>query len=477
MESNHKFLAKEISLCKKRRKDLTKALERRCALAKRQLKFNRCHQEVAEAIKAFIEEQNPSPSETPEARGELVESSIMENVDDGGLITRRQENNDVPERRDVSQFLKALEEVEKQFCKSHESGKDVSKKLETDSIGIKLAASSLPSKLVRSLSRSSSRVGCSTFYGSEIMGETLGALRRWEEKLYHELKTIKKAEPKRQKPKDSSSENHPNSETEMKIMSNVKCKVAKRAADYDYEEITRLRKECLLPKLGEQLDGLAGNWKAMSEFHESQKKIMSQVRESPNHPLLCEDNHQQATKKLKARLCNWLDCFKSYVSLQKKYTESLCWWLFHNDKPIILGDNDGDWLINLKNLESNTKEVTTEMKRFQKHVAALLGQQGKEHDQKREVKRLESRLEIKKRMINPANEKQTLEEIEKLKERIERTKETHQSKMQETQQKVNQFQTGFSAVFEKLADFSRKADEIYTELIKHLPKTHLDTQT
>lgn len=66
--------------------------------------------------------------------------------------------------------------------------------------------------------------------------------------------------------------------------------------------------------------------------------------------------------------------------------------------------------------------MTSEMKRFQKEVVALLAQQRKEHDQKMEVKRLENRVEIRKQMISPENEAQSLKFLEKVKERIDREK-------------------------------------------------------
>lgn len=477
-----------LSLCEERKQCLKLALKRRTKLADAQLNYNLCHQDVADTIKWFVQEQRETRQDyrvdQAEDSDEDREASMpsptfdinIENLDQGDGQTIR-----------VSEFFKALEDVEKQFRNAYESGKAVSTKLEKNSVENKFA--SQPLKLIRSLTRSRSRVGCSTFDESETMGSTVAELSRWEHKLYEELKT-KKAETRRLPHEDSESKNQYSQGSEKLL--NVDFIVAEKGADNSSKEITKLRDQHLLPKLAEQLHGLMGNWKEMSEFHETQKKIMSQVKESPNCPLLCDQVHQKATETLKAQLHNWCVCFASYISLQTAYIKHLYCWLSKNNPPKLLGDNNGDWLACLKNLKTMTKVVTSEMKKFRKHVVALLAQQRREHDQKMKVNKLENRVKHREQMISQnesseagmtchdESESPRIQnwkvEIEELEERIEKNKEKLQTRMQETQQMVNQFQAGFSNVFQTWAEFSSNATEIYTELIKYLPKIPLDTQ-
>lgn len=477
-------ISNALSLCEERKQCLKLALKSRTKLADAQWNYNLCHQDVADTIKWFVQEQRETrqdyrvdqAEDNDEDRPSPTFDINIENLDQGDGQTIR-----------VSEFLKALKDVEKQFRNAYESGKDaVSTKLEKNLVENKLA--SQPLKLIRSLTRSRSRVSCSTFDESETMGSTVAELSRWEEKLYEQLKT-KKAETRRLPHEDSESKNQ-YSRGSQKLL-NVDFIVAEKGADNSSKEITKLRDQQLLPKLAEQLDGLMGNWKAMSEFHETQKKIMSQVKESPNCPLLCDQVHQKATETLKAQLHNWCAFFASYISLQTSYIKHLYCWLSKNNPPKLLGDSNGDWLACLKNLKTKTKVVTREMKKFRKHVVALLVQQRKEHDQKMKVNKLENRVKHREQMISEYESSETgmtshddseariqnwMLEVEELRERIEKNKEKLQTRMQETQQMVNQFQTGFSNVFQTLAEFSSNATEIYTELIKYLPKIPLDTQ-
>ncbi|KAK9941156.1 hypothetical protein M0R45_017778 [Rubus argutus] len=425
-----------LSLCEERKQCLKLALKRRSKLADAQWNYNLCHQDVADTIKWFVQEQRETRQDyrvdQAEDNDEDREASMpsptfdvnIENFDQGDGQTIR-----------ISEFFKALKDVEKQFRNAYESGKEVSTKLEKNLVENKFA--SQPLKLIRSLTRSRSRVGCSTFVESETMGSTVAELSRWEEKLYEQLKT-KKAETRRLPHEDSESKNQRHSQGSEKLL-NVDFIVAEKGADNSSNEITKLRDQQLLPKLAEQLDGLMRNWKEMSEFHETQRKIMSQVKESPNCPLLCDQVHQKATETLKAQLHNWCACFASYISLQTAYIKYLYCWISKNNPPKLLGDNNGDWLACLKNLKTKTKVVTSEMKKFRKHVVALLAQQRKEHDQKMKVNKLENRVKHREQMIS----------------------------------QYESSEAGMTSHDEK---FSSNATEIYTQLIKYLPKIPMDTQ-
>ncbi|KAL6200606.1 hypothetical protein ACLB2K_030387 [Fragaria x ananassa] len=65
-------LRKAMSLCKERQKFLNKASKRRCDLAVAHLQFSGYHKEVADAINAFVGEQNPATTEQSHATTEYI---------------------------------------------------------------------------------------------------------------------------------------------------------------------------------------------------------------------------------------------------------------------------------------------------------------------------------------------------------------------------------------------------------------------
>lgn len=494
---DHTSLRKAMSLCKERQKFLNKASKRRCDLAVAHLQFSGYHKEVADAINAFVGEQNPATTEQSHATTEYIvempedddDVEVME--EEAGLNTRRQGNNHVieahqlpritnsmPEGTDVDlEFLRALKGVEEQFRYAYEYGKDVSKKLETKSIENK-SKSLQPPKLLRSLSRSSSsRVHSLSFEESEIMGVALTQLKDWEEKLLKDLKK-EKEEDKRIMKSDKSQANAEGEDHHTK-----KVNPHVEIGQISKEKVNEWKDKRLLPRLVEQLNGLMDYWKAMSRFYGTQKNNLSQVKESPpigddNHiALLCDDKHRAATKKLQEKLHNWRPRFASYMYLQTAYIEVLYCWL-----SMLVEDNDvKGWSEPLDNLVNNAETVTKEMKELQKDVEALRAQQGKEHAQKMKVNNLESRVNYRENRILKeeidGDEKQKLEEeIGKLKKRIEENKKTHQTKRKETQQAVIKFKTRLFKVFEKLEAFSKAAAGNYAKLIDHQPKTRPRTR-
>ncbi|KAH0973588.1 hypothetical protein GBA52_025744 [Prunus armeniaca] len=408
----------------------------------------------------------------------------------------------------MDQKQSALEETE-------ENSSELKKSRSVSSI---LSSSSSRKSLLRCSTRSSSTItplngglfDDNGAMGSKCHSLTLGTLYVWEQKLYEEVKV--KYESKNyllysRKPGDCMIENAPNirgiavevEELQSRIL------VAKRNAESIFKEIRKLRDEELQPQLIELLQGLMKNWKIMSETHETQHRIMSEVRW-----LKCSSygkSQQFATQKLQVELQKWRACFAQYVCSQKAYIEALDGWMIKFDAPETEAYSENwsslrlcrvsvlptteichNWLDGIDKLPYKT--VAGAMESFGEHVQALMVQQGKEHQQKRKVDGLAeklrmqaSKLELDKQMSElklfrvqedkPHEQKQMKplkkmeNDLDGLENELKQEKAKHHTAMKETHDMyVNGFQKGFSSVFKSLADFSKTSMKIYDELLE-----------
>ncbi|KAF2306303.1 hypothetical protein GH714_016360 [Hevea brasiliensis] len=347
---------------------------------------------------------------------------------------------------------------------------------------------------------------------------TLGRLYAWEKKLYLEVKagdqTRKIYERKCSilRHPDATVDDFPSrdkSTTEVtELLSRIS--VAIRSVESISNRIQKLRDEELQPQLLELLHGLMRNWKIMLESHETQNRVMLEVKffNCPAYGKFCNDSHLLATLQLEAELDNWRACFAAYVSTQKAYIEALGGWLskfiapevdFYsrgksslppcriNGPPLLVTCHN--WLAWLEKLPD--KAVTYAMKSFAKDIHALWNQQGKEQQQKRKVDGLAKELDrralafqrAERRILGSKISEQESEVIvrnrieylaegkkllDMFRKRLDEEKEKHLINMQETQQiTVSGFQTGFSSVFESLAEFSKASVKIYADLVTY----------
>ncbi|KAL3621399.1 hypothetical protein CASFOL_036311 [Castilleja foliolosa] len=284
--------------------------------------------------------------------------------------------------------------------------------------------------------------------------------------------------------------------------------VAIRSAETISNKIEKLRVEELEPQINELLQGMTRTWKIILESHEIQNKIIFEVKTftGPSYGKFCNESHRLATLQLETELLNWRSCFKEYVTAQRGYIEALYKWLSKFVAPEIeyysKGKNSSpsgrlsgphllavchDWLDFMNKLPD--KSVSFAIKSCAKDVRALWAQQGEEHMQKRKVDGLSKELNKKISAFQKAesrmfelrltNENGTGPEMENRAEslaegkdmldnfrrKVELEKEKHLSCMQETERiTLNGFQTGFCRVFESIAEFSRKAMEMYNDL-------------
>ncbi|PRQ47321.1 hypothetical protein RchiOBHm_Chr2g0098421 [Rosa chinensis] len=479
------------------------------------------------------------------------EESGIEAVSDADVSQEEQKSLSVIDTpKEGRELLDALRDVEDHFMKAYDSGLDVSRMLETNMVQMQSALEEIKensTKLIRSITRSrstsstlswsssgkslltSSSKSSSTYtqysndlfddYGAMGSGNhslTLGRLYAWEKKLFQEVKAgeetrrtyeRKCSHLRNQDIRGDGLDSRDKVGVEVKDLY-ARILVAIRSAESISQRIEKLRDEELQPQLIELLKGLMRNWQIMSELHETQNKIMSEVRSlnCPTIGMFCNDSHQLATFKLEAEIQNWRACFASYFSSQKGYIEALHGWLLKfvapetefylkgmsplpsctlNGPPLLAICHN--WLTFMDKLPD--RAVTSAMKSFGKDVRALLVQQGEEHQQKRKVDGLARELDKKvlaferteRRLLGlKFSEKETelhvpnrieyltgmKDQLDMFRKKLDTEKAKHQTSMQETQHiAVNGFQTGFTSVFESLAEFSKTATKLYADII------------
>ncbi|XP_021286815.1 uncharacterized protein LOC110418417 [Herrania umbratica] len=345
---------------------------------------------------------------------------------------------------------------------------------------------------------------------------TLGRLYAWEKKLYEEVKagdcTRKIYERKCSRLRNQDVKGYDELAMD-KTRAAVKdlyarILIAIRSAESISKRIQKLRDEELQPQIIELLKGLTRSWKVMLESHETQNKILLEVKSfaCPTYGKFCNDSHRLATLQLEAELQNWRACFKEYVAAQRAYIEALHGWLTKFLVPEVEFYSRGrssaapygangppllvifyHWLSSMEELPD--KAVTFSLKCFSKDVRALWAQQGEEQQQKRKVDGMAKELDrrtmafqkaetrfLESKLTDHKSEPEMEQRNEYLTEkkdqldmfgkRLDVEREKHHKHMQETQRIIlNGFQTGFSAVFESLIGFSSASLKMYNDLI------------
>ncbi|KAG6711988.1 hypothetical protein I3842_05G083000 [Carya illinoinensis] len=445
------------------------------------------------------------------------------------------------------ELLDALKDIEDHFIRAFDSGKDVSRMLEANRVYLQSNLEEIKensTKLIQAItcnrSTSSRTSSCKSLvassskssstwteykndlfddYGGMASGShslTLGRLYAWEKKLYEEVKagdsTRKIYEKKclRLRNQDVRGDGEQTLDKTRAAVKDLYARilVAIRSAESISKRIQKLRDEELQPQIVELLKGLTRTWKIMLESHETQNKILFEVRcfTCPTFGKFCNDTHRLATLQLEAELHNWRACLVEYVTAQKRYVEALHGWLAKFVVPEVefysRGRNsaapyrvDGppllvicrDWLASINKLPD--KAVAFALKSFAKDVKALWVQQGEEQQQKRKVDSLakdldrrimafektESRfLESKFTDLKLETEEENRDEyltdkkdqLDSWRRKLDVEKEKHHSCMQDTQRiTLNGFQTGFSTVFESLMEFSKASQKMYNDLV------------
>ncbi|TQD96336.1 hypothetical protein C1H46_018102 [Malus baccata] len=444
------------------------------------------------------------------------------------------------------ELLEALKDIVDLFSRASDSAKDVSRMLDANKLQMQSGLEEIKensTKLIQAItwhnSTSSSKLssckslvasrskGSSTWtefnndlfndYGGMDSGShslTLERLYAWEKKLYEEVKagdmTRKLYEKKCSRLKHHDIGDNENMDKTRAAVKDLYARIliAIRSAESISKRIQILRDEELQPQIVELLKGLMRTWKIMLESHETQHKILSEVKSfaSSAYGKFSNISHMRATLQLLAELQNWHACFKEYVAAQKAYVGTLHGWLtkfvvpeenFYsgsrssaasfgvNGPPLLIICHD--WLSSLEKLPDTL--VTIALRSFTKDVRALLNQQGEEQKQKRKVDSLAKELDrrvrafqkTESRCLEPKLTEQKCEtdmehktesltekkeQIDMFRRKVDMEREKHQNYIEETQGiTLNGIQTGFCSVFESLAEFSRASQKLYSDLV------------
>ncbi|KAJ6937178.1 protein ALTERED PHOSPHATEARVATION RESPONSE 1-like [Populus alba x Populus x berolinensis] len=477
--------------------------------------------------------------------------SVVKVVDGGGDDSQEKQNGltviDKPERG--RELLEALKDIEDHFIRAYDSGKDVSRMLEANKVFLHSGLEEIKensTKLIQAIgwhrSTSSKPSSCKSLVASSLKGSstwteykndlfddyggmdsgshslTLGRLYAWEKKLYEEVKagdsTRKIYEKKcsRMRNQDVRGDDELTIDKTRAAVKDLYARilVAIRSAESISKRIEKLRDEELLPQIVELLKGLTLTWKIMLESHETQNKILLEVKTfaSSAYGKFCNDSHRLATLQLEAELLNWRACFVEYVAAQKAYVEALHSWLSKFVVPEVEFYSRGrssaapyrafgppllvichDWLSSVDKLPD--KAVSFALKNFSKDVRALWAQQGEEQQQKRKVDSLAKELDRRnlsfQKVENRFHESKLLEykpeqesehqhehltekidQLDMFRKKLDIEKEKHHNYVQETQRiTLSGFQTGFSTVFESLTEFSKASMKMYNDLVNH----------
>ncbi|GMI88050.1 hypothetical protein like AT2G27090 [Hibiscus trionum] len=526
--------------------------------------YNRCSEDDLRAVRE--QEGIPELEEEGDTKEEEKKVVIVEEKDDkreheeseSGVLKVKEETHvsqgeqkgltvmDSPEKG--RELLEALEDIEDYFIRAYDSGKDVSRMLEANMVhlqsgleGIKENSTKIIQAITWHRSTLSKPQSCKSLVASSSKGSsawteyktdlfdqyggmdsgshssTLGRLYAWEKKLYEEVKagdsTRKIYERKCSRLRNQDVKGY-DELTVDKTRAAVKdlyarILIAIRSAESISKRIQKIRDEELLPQIIELLKGLTRTWKVMLESHETQNKILSEVKSfaCPSFGKFCNDSHRLATLQLEAELQNWRACFMEYVAAQRAYIQALHGWLTKFLVPEVefysrgrsssapYGGNGPPllvicyhWLNSMEELPD--KAVTFSLKSFSKDVKALWALQGEEQQQKRKVDGMAKELDRRSMAFQKAetrflesnlltefkSEQETeqrneylmekKDQLDMMRTRLDVEREKHHNYMQETQRiTLSGFQTGFSTVFESLIEFSKASTKIYNDLV------------
>ncbi|POO03906.1 hypothetical protein TorRG33x02_002100 [Trema orientale] len=178
----------------------------------------------------------------------------------------------------------------------------------------------------------------------ESHATVLDKLLAWEKKLYDEVKQgeLMKLEYQRkvsllnkQKKRGASAESLEKTKAAVSHL-HTRYIVDMQSMDSTVSEVNRLRDEQLYPKLVSLTDGMAKMWETMCLHHDSQLKIVTDLKalDLANAPKETTKHHHDRTIQLYNVVQEWNSQFEKLVTHQKQYIQALNSWLKLNLIPI-----------------------------------------------------------------------------------------------------------------------------------------------
>lgn len=452
---------------------------------------------VAEASAQTVVEEIPSKSAQEGGVEEVKEKpAVEEEVKDKEIILEKANISPVVTNRPVN-MLQVIKNIEEQFIRAYEAGKDVSALLEaskvhpTSGLGdIKehsakvlnsialFRSSSSRSSSFRTNPTSSSSIdnlddSSSDFAEDCIMisgshASTLDRIYAWEKKLYDEVKAGERLRITYDKKcallrhQDAKGEDHQLvDKTRAAIKSlHTGIKVSIQAIDSVSKRIHKLRDEELQPQLVELIQGWMQMWQVMLDCHQIQYRLSSSI--SGGVPSV---SNRQATIELEHELHGWHTSFSNWINSQKSYVEALNGWLSKCIIPETGPSSKGripfsprrvgaplvfstcrDWCRAFEQICD--KAVVAAIRNFALDVRALWEQQDEEQRQKRRAeyvaKDLDRRVVTLQRVESRRQDRDGMGptdtgiaerkmSIDSFRKRVEEEKARHQKVLKETQ--------------------------------------------
>lgn len=316
-----------------------------------------------------VEEKVPTNNGKDEDREKNKEQTGALPVDEAAVESGAPSggNNDQPvfvtqRTRDLVEVIK---EIEDQFKRAQDSGKEVSKMLETNRVPYRprfslfkalsarvlnaitwhRAKSSEPSsskqphslKPKKYIDAYNNDLDDDTGMVSGSHASTLDKIYAWEKKLYEEVKAgemirIEYEKKCRQlKHHDDKGVDHQLVDATTSAIRTLKTriKVAIQVVDSISKRIHKLRDEELRPQLAELLEGFIRMWRVMFDCHRIQSRIISEAKFQGRlaASVTLSESHQKATRQLENELRNWQMCFRNCFEAQRAYIHALNRWL------------------------------------------------------------------------------------------------------------------------------------------------------
>ncbi|KAI4337461.1 hypothetical protein L6164_015876 [Bauhinia variegata] len=178
----------------------------------------------------------------------------------------------------------------------------------------------------------------------ETFATVLDKLLVWEKKLYEEVKQgelikfeyqRKVALLNKQKKRGASAESLEKTKAAVSHL-HTRYIVDMQSMDSTVSEVNHIRDAQLYPKLVALVDGMASMWETMSMHHDSQLKIVTDLKslDISQAPMETTKQHYDRTVQLWNVVQEWLSQFEKLVSDQKQYIQALNSWLKLNLIPI-----------------------------------------------------------------------------------------------------------------------------------------------
>ncbi|KAL2544801.1 hypothetical protein Fot_14034 [Forsythia ovata] len=334
-------------------------------------------------------------------------------------------------------FLKILNQIDDHFLKASENAQEVSKMLEANRMHYHSNFANNrghidhAARVMQVITWNKSFRGVPNGDGStdnfkaeeyETHATVLDKLLAWEKKLYEEVKTgeLMKVEYQSKvsllnklKKRGSSSEQLEKAKAAVSHL-HTRYIVDMQSLDSTVSEVNDIRDKQLYPKLVALVYRMAEMWESMCKHHESQLKIVMDLKSLDVSGILIETSkhHHECTTQLWNVVQKWYSQFEKLVANQRLYIHTLSSWLKLNLVPI----------------ESNLKEKISSPPRIQTPPIQLLLHSWHDHLEKLPDEVAKSAIASFAAVIKTIIDHQ--EEEMKLKEKCEETRKEYLRKKQ-----------------------------------------------